>query len=770
MFEGNILHILLESLTDLGKLFLSLAPFLLLGLFLAGLLHVLVSKKQVAYLGGDPGLKGIFRMSLLGVTLPVCSCGVAPVAVELKRKGASLQSIISFLILAPETSIDTILVTWGLLGPAMAITRPICGYLLGIIGGFFGIGLLREKDETQVKEPVRHECEICHSHDSEELDEEEGYVGFKTFSHSFQVLPSRFYHWVSSSRFFYAWYRPRLLDNEKIAPYRPEGSLTLTAILRRIFHYSYGHLADDILPSLLTGLVITFFLFLILPNDLSRFAIIKHGLFPYILMFLAGIPLYVCASEGTLMAAAFIYKGISPGAALVFLLTGPVSNIPTVVILMRYFGKKFVRIYLLVVMIGGILFGILFDYFLKATHFEVKTALESRQPLALAVMWISASLLIFLAIYRFFWGHLKEEFVVLWSSVKDGLPLFSGLDGSQPWYRHFGWRSRWIRYLVILAVILYIASGLSVVPIGGSGYVKVFGKVVWRDWQPGLYYRPPYPFSVLDIWFPTFPIDIVVQCDNKKKSVEMLSGDEFLASLAASIQYVIRDPYRYYYQINQPENMVRNFLQESLTEVTAQEDFIAIMTSRRGSYQRNVEKGLMEAFNIEERKRGLENLGVEIVSVNILKLTPPKEALPAFQDVVSAREDRETYNLRALSSLIRTILTTRGQANFELARAVAEAYTEKVKAHGKLEEITALSAVVSKQREILENLLWLQTSEKALSKSEQVYFLPPGSPPQKFTLWRGKGELLENKEKLKLKPIKKEEEKKDKKEEKKQNE
>ncbi|MDA8016922.1 MAG: permease, partial [Thermoanaerobaculia bacterium] len=123
------------------------APFILFGLLVAGLIHVLLPESLVLRWMGRPGISGVVRAALIGVPLPVCSCGVVPITVELRRKGASKPAAQSFLITTPESSIDSIFLTWGLMGPVMAIARPIAAFFTAVLGGALSIASAKSIDE-----------------------------------------------------------------------------------------------------------------------------------------------------------------------------------------------------------------------------------------------------------------------------------------------------------------------------------------------------------------------------------------------------------------------------------------------------------------------------------------------------------------------------------------------------------------------------------------------------------------------------------------------
>ncbi len=113
----------------------AMSPYLLLGFFIAGILHVFVPKRFYAkYLSKENKLSVLWA-ALLGIPLPLCSCGVIPTAIGLKNEHASKGSVGAFLIATPQTGIDSILATFSLLGLGFAIVRPIAALATGVCGG-----------------------------------------------------------------------------------------------------------------------------------------------------------------------------------------------------------------------------------------------------------------------------------------------------------------------------------------------------------------------------------------------------------------------------------------------------------------------------------------------------------------------------------------------------------------------------------------------------------------------------------------------------------
>ena len=140
---AQILSVLTEFFYFLWMSLLLLSPMLLLGLFLSGLFHVFISRNAVLRWLRDDSLKSVSASAAVGVPVPLCSCSVVPVVAEMRRKGASRSSCMSFLITAPETGADSILVTNAFFGGVAAVVRPVISFVTAVVAGIFCIGLIR---------------------------------------------------------------------------------------------------------------------------------------------------------------------------------------------------------------------------------------------------------------------------------------------------------------------------------------------------------------------------------------------------------------------------------------------------------------------------------------------------------------------------------------------------------------------------------------------------------------------------------------------------
>ncbi len=277
---------------------LEMAPYLLFGFFVAGLLSVLLPKKRVERHLGSKGLWTVVKASLFGVPLPLCSCSVIPVTTSLYKHGASRASAVSFLLSTPQTGVDSILVTYSLLGPLFAVFRPVAAFITGVIGGTFVNMFDRRPRMSQSGQQIC-EDECCHS-----------------------------------------------------AP----GSNRIMRALR----YGFVSLPRDIAKPLVVGLIIAAFITALVPDDFFAESL-PPGLPAMLIMMVLGIPIYVCATASVPIAAAMMMKGLSPGAAFVFLVTGAATNAAALVTIWKILGKKTAVIYLLTVIVCALTGGLLLD-------------------------------------------------------------------------------------------------------------------------------------------------------------------------------------------------------------------------------------------------------------------------------------------------------------------------------------------------------------------------------------------------------------------------
>ena len=385
----DFLGILTSFSAFLWSSFLLLAPMLLLGLLLSGLIHVFISRQAILRWLHDDSLKSVTMSSAIGVPVPLCSCSVVPVVAEMRNKGASRASCMSFLISAPETGADSILVTNAFFGPIVAIVRPVISFITAVVAGLFCIRLIRDdRDEAEASDHDHyHECSHDH-HQSLMADRDDCYVS-----------PSQLVNWLKG-----------IAGRQSTAEVPTDNrELDFKRLVRHVFRHGFIEIADDILFALLVGVVLGGVLFLAIPSDLMAHEYARYLSYP--VMVLIGIPLYICASASTPIAAALVANGVSPGAALIFLMTGPATNTGTIAIIVSRFGSRFASIYVAAVIAVTVALGIAIDALLLAVGLAISVNLDaSHTPAIQLLQWGSALLLIALIVWRFQAGALRRGY------------------------------------------------------------------------------------------------------------------------------------------------------------------------------------------------------------------------------------------------------------------------------------------------------------------------------------------------------------------------
>lgn len=414
----------LQLLDFVWSSFLLLAPMLLLGLFLAGLIHVLISRRSILrWLSGD-SLRSVTASAAIGVPVPLCSCSVVPVVAEMRKKGASRSSCMSFLITAPETGADSILVTHAFFGYVAAVVRPVVSFLTAVVAGAFCIGMVRDDSDASKAHGPQIGSHADHDH------EHGDHVYLNAGQDDCYVSPAQLKDlvlaWLAqvagrtaaaagrikrASRAEQNFRREAAAAEPEAPPAESSGSRadgpTLREVVRHVFRYGFVEVADEILFALLVGVALGGVLFLAIPDDLMSNEYARWISYP--VMVLVGIPLYICASASTPVAAALVAKGLSPGAALIFLMTGPATNSGTIAITISQFGPRFGTIYVGVVIAVTTVFGILIDMIVIAAGLTLPVNLSGSQAPAIQLLqWLGALALIALTVWRFRAGALRS--------------------------------------------------------------------------------------------------------------------------------------------------------------------------------------------------------------------------------------------------------------------------------------------------------------------------------------------------------------------------
>ncbi|MDF7798229.1 permease [Pontiellaceae bacterium B1224] len=289
------MELLLNILNEIWLVTVEMAPYLLFGFLMAGILSTLISRDYVRRHLGGKDLAGSVKAALLGVPMPICSCGVIPLAASLRKHGASRGATASFLASTPQTGVDSLLVTYALLGWIFAVFRALAAFASGIICGT-AVAAVPAPDDTQEE------------------------------------------------------------SNDESISANPQ------PILIRMLKYGFISLPRNISKAMILGIIISGIISGLIPSDFFADSL---GDSPYamLLMLIIGIPLYVCSSASVPIALAFIKAGLSPGAALVFLITGPATNAATLTTLWQIIGKKQLIVFLVALTLCALAAGTIMNFF-----------------------------------------------------------------------------------------------------------------------------------------------------------------------------------------------------------------------------------------------------------------------------------------------------------------------------------------------------------------------------------------------------------------------
>ena len=346
-----MLEFLLEVPREFWFLMEEMSIYLILGFAVAGILSVFISTNAVERHLGGRGQGPIWKATLFGIPLPLCSCGVIPVAASLRQHGASRGATTSFLLSTPQTGVDSILVTWGLLGPVFAVFRPLVALVTGILGGT-AISALEGDANGAVVDEAPVSC------------------------------------------------------NDGCGEMPREGGR-----LRRALEYGFIALPRDISKALIFGMAVAAIISAAVPENYfaDSFGAGPWGL---IVMMLVGIPVYVCATGSVPLALAMIHMGISPGAALVFLVTGPATNTATLATVWKILGRRSAIIYLAAVAGFALLSGYLLDFLFAQNWVQTNWLPSTDHSHEMLPHWtktLAAWALVFMMLLAMIWPRFSKS-------------------------------------------------------------------------------------------------------------------------------------------------------------------------------------------------------------------------------------------------------------------------------------------------------------------------------------------------------------------------
>lgn len=304
----TLVNVLMNIGLESWHVLVDASPYVLLGFLVAGLLKAFVPDRFMARHLGEKSLWSVTKAGLIGIPLPLCSCGVLPAAMGLRRQGASKGAATAFMISTPETGVDSIAITYALMDPLMTVIRPLSAFFTAVFAGVM-VNAFPDREEMTPLESLAH---TGHS--------ECGCPG----DCSQAVEPAAWERFMNGMR------------------------------------YAFGEMIADIGRWLLLGVVVAGIISALIPPDfIGEYA--GKGILPLFIMLGVGLPLYVCATASTPIAASLLLKGLSPGAALVFLLAGPATNGATITVMLKVLGKRAAFLYLFAIAFSSLVLGYLVD-------------------------------------------------------------------------------------------------------------------------------------------------------------------------------------------------------------------------------------------------------------------------------------------------------------------------------------------------------------------------------------------------------------------------
>jgi len=325
----------------LMQLSFSMAPYILFGLLFAGVLHELVPDSIVTKHLGKDNIASVIKSTLFGIPLPVCSCGVIPLATSIKKSGASKGATLSFLISTPITGVDSIMATYGMFGWIFTLYRALTSMVIAMVAGILTNIFDKEEEVLKPKFSLnpQEESETCCSSEGSCCE--------------------------SSNK---------------------QGFSMMAAV-----RYAFVTLLGDIAKPLLWGLILGALITIMIPQNLSDI-LVEYSWLSYLVVIMIAVPMYVCATASLPIAAGLMLSGVSAGAAFVFLSAGPATNTVTIGVVKKMLGTKSLTIYLGSIIVGSILFGLGLDYIFSSNDINPASLVHMDEEAGVVAM-ASAALL-----------------------------------------------------------------------------------------------------------------------------------------------------------------------------------------------------------------------------------------------------------------------------------------------------------------------------------------------------------------------------------------
>jgi HflK protein len=575
-------------------LYYEAAIYILFGFTLAGLIRVFFRSSTIHTYLGKEKYKAIFRSSLFGIPLPLCSCSVLPTAISLRKSGANKGAATSFLISTPEVGIDSIMLTYGLMGGVMAFFRPLAAFLTAVTAGL----LIEYAEKSTEYAPAESTPEF----EGEIEDKKDG---------------------------------GKRADGEEAFPKLWRMSYPgMKALWKESFGYAFGELFHEISWWLVFGFVLSGIITITIPDVV--FTKFLSGNLALFVMLIVGIPMYVCASSSTPIAAAMLIKGLSPGAAIVFLLAGPATNLGSLMILKKFLGKRSLAIYMATIVVMTLLFGFLINAFYPDQSFPVKTFLNPIEAENSSYIKLLASILLFLLIARSF---MKSTIPKEWIHYNNFLYELT----------HFKFTKFNATALIVLFLLTaYLSTCLLIVQPGQLGFIRRFGKIERPNLTPGIYLHLPLPIDKDEVCSVTkirkinigfeeekgAEMPVYQTSEEKNKEALLITGDENIIDVNYAVQYDIQPEmaFKSLYLISELDNIIKSITIEYMIKTIGSYPIDAVYTTERSAVEDRVKQLVQEKLDRLE-------MGVRILQINLVYVHAPRKVHYYFRDVASAQED-----------------------------------------------------------------------------------------------------------------------------------
>jgi HflK protein len=679
---------------------------LLLGFVLAGIFAVLVPATLLTRFLGRGKIRSVLWASAIGTPLPLCSCGVLPTGLGLARQGATPGATVAFLITTPEVGVDSIALTYALMDPIMTVLRPVAAFVTGVTAGIATnfLGVTRSRAAAATSDGPIAETPPAPAPAAELPSPPAG---------------------TSAAR-----------------------SDRVRATVREILAYGFGDLLDETAHWLVLGVVLAALVGVLLPASLIE-QYFGGGFLTMVAMLVVGIPIYTCASASTPIAAALVLKGLSPGAALVFLLSGPATNVGAIVMLLKFLGVRVVTIYLASIAVVAIAAGYALDSIYRTWQINPVATFGKATGFVPEPVKVASAVVLLALLARSLWRTpVPEE----WTRVRDWFTALTGVRVSA---------ARLRAAMGIAAVGLYLGSGLFTVHPGEVAIRTRFGRIVEGHLGPGLHARlpwpvenhvlvgtdhirrievgfrsapPPAPGTEPQAWAGTGFSARTASADlfwfqKAKVSDEsfLLTGDENLLDVAFTVEYQVKDPVAFLYDVADADTVVRSVTIAALRAVLATLTVDAVYTTRRDEVEQRVVRDvqrLLDAYGI----------GVRMVGMNLLSVHAPDEVHAAFRDVASAQEDKVLIVNRAATFAQEAVNLAAGDAAAMIESARAFRDEKVLQAEGDALAFALREQEYRRAPGLTRFRLHLEALEEILPAAEKI--VRPGRTDVKdFDLW-----------------------------------